>query len=279
MALASSRKNGDDRDENFTNVSSYWKGRDYTYIGILFTLFAIFATAYLAMMIFPGSFVPFSGLDGIINQFPFYDSPHNEAEFAGYSGMNIILVCCSWGEELADGEITYFIGDYIIDEGSNGNRYEVDRYSVEAVNKAFDEWDSKIEGLKFTETPTRRGADVEIYFREGQNEKAGITNNYYDFYEFITKSYVQISTGAFGFAFSSNQMEQIVKHEIGHVLGLGHANFDGNLMAAQVNRGIGTVSSCEVEAVYAANEWWFEKPTQTQPLYIGQPTTDHIDCR
>ena len=38
-------------------------------------------------------------------------------------------------------------------------------------------------------------------------------------------------------------MEQIVKHEIGHVLGLGHANFDGNLMAAQVNRGIGTVSS------------------------------------
>ena len=43
---------------------------------------------------------------------------------------------------------------------------------LKSVNKAFEEWDSKIEGLKFTETPTRRGADVEIYFREGQNEKA-----------------------------------------------------------------------------------------------------------
>jgi hypothetical protein len=279
MALARGRNNGDTKDGNLTNVSSYWKGRNYTYIGIVFTLFAILATAYLAMIIFSGSFVPFNGLDGIINHLPFYDNPHNEAEFEGYSGRDIILICCSWGQELADGEITYFIGDYKIDEGSIGNRYEVDVSSIEAVNKAFEEWDSKIERLKFTETPTRRGADVEIYFREGQNEKAGITNNYYNFYGLISKSYVQISTGAFGFAFSSSQMEQIVKHEIGHVLGLGHANFDGNLMAAQVNRGVGTVSSCEVEGVYAANEWWFEKPTETQPLYIRQPTTDHIDCR
>jgi flagellin-like hook-associated protein FlgL len=268
MALARDRNNCNDSGEKVANESGHKKGRHYAYIGIAFSLFTILATAYLAMVIFSGSFVAFDGFDDITNYFPFYDTAHNEAEFQGYSGRDIILVCCSWGEELADGEITYFIGDQIIDESSNGNRYEVD-----------EEWDSKIEGLKFTESPTRRGADVEVYFREGQNEKAGITNNYYDFYGFITKSYVQISRGAFGFAFSSNQMEQIVKHEIGHALGLGHANFDGNLMAAQVNRGIGSVSSCETEAVYAANEWWFDKPIVTQPLYMRQPTTDHIECK
>ena len=103
----------------------------------MFTLFAILATAYLAMIIFSGSFVPFNGLDGIVNHLPFYDNPHNEAEFEGYSGRDIILVCCSWGQELADGEITYFIGDYIIDDGSNGNRYEVDGSSVEVCKQSI----------------------------------------------------------------------------------------------------------------------------------------------
>jgi Matrixin len=278
MALANSRNNGDDKDENVGNVVRDKKGRKCIYFGIVFTIFAILAITYLAMMTLSGTFLPFNGLDEITNHFPFYDNAHNEAEFEGYSGREIILLCCSWGEELADGELTYYIGDHLINEGSNGDRFEVDRSSVEAVTKAFEEWDSKIEGLTFTQTSTRRGADVEIYFREGQNEKAGVTHNYYDFYGFISKSYVLISKGAFGFAFSSNQMEQIVKHELGHVLGLGHANFDGNLMAAQVNRGIGSVSSCEIEAVYTANEWWFDKPSGSQPKFIRQPTTDHMDC-
>lgn len=278
MAVDSSRNNGDDEDKNVGSVSGNKKGRNYIYIGILFTIFAMLATGYLSMVTLSGSFLPFNGLDWVTNLFPFYDNAYNEAEFDAYSGKDIILLCCSWGDELADGEITYFIGHYLTDEGSNGNRYEVDRSSVEAVIKAFKEWDSKIEGLTFTQTPTRRSADVEIYFREGQNEKAGITHNFYDFYGFITKSYVLISKGAFGFAFNGNQMEQIVKHEIGHIFGLGHANFDGNLMVAQVNRGIGSVSICEVEAVYTANEWWFDKPSGSQPLFIRQPTIDHIDC-
>lgn len=254
-----------DSDENVTN---------YIYIGIVFTVLSILAVAYLATIFLYGSFF---SLDRLWP--PFIDDANDEKEFEGYSGREVILVCCSWGEELADGELTYFIGDYIIDPGEKNNKHKADRSAAEAVTKAFEEWDSKLEGLAFTETPTSRGADVEIYFQKGQNDKAGITKNYYDYYGFITKSYVLISKSAFGFAFAGNELEQIVKHEIGHVLGLGHANFDGNLMVAQVNRGSGSVLSCEVMAVYAANEWWFKTLSGDQSLNIREPTTDHVECR
>jgi hypothetical protein len=250
-----------DSDENVTN---------YIYIGIVFTVLAILAVAYLATIFLSGSLFSLDRLGS-----PFIDIAIDEKEFEGYSGREVILVCCSWGEELVDGELTYFIGD----PGEKSNRHMADRSTAEAVTKAFEEWDSKLEGLAFTETPTRRGADVEIYFQKGQNEKAGITKNYYDHYGFITKSYVLISKSAFGFAFTGNELEQIVKHEIGHVLGLGHANFDGNLMVGQVNRGSGSVSSCEVMAVYAANDWWFKPLSVNQSLNIREPTTDHVECR
>jgi hypothetical protein len=42
---------------------------------------------------------------------------------------------------------------------------------------------------------------------------------------------------------------------MGHALGLGHANFDRNLMAEMVNHGTATVSECEIKAVIEANYW------------------------
>jgi hypothetical protein len=42
---------------------------------------------------------------------------------------------------------------------------------------------------------------------------------------------------------------------MGHALGLGHANFDGNLMAEKVNDGTENVSECEIKAVLKANYW------------------------
>ena len=282
MALGNKERNEDNNDDDgYLEIvrNGDKKDRNYTYIAIAFTAFAIMATSYLTILVFSGPFLAFNGIEWIIDQIPHFDNALDESEFEGYSDRDVILLCCSWGEELADGELTYFIGDHMIDQGASENsRSEVDKSSVEAVTTAFEEWDSKIEGLTITESPIRRTSDIEIYFREGQNEKAGITKHYYDYYGFITKSYVLVSQGAFGFSFSGDQIEQIAKHEIGHVLGLGHANFDGNLMAAQVNRGSGSVSNCEVDAVYSANEWWFKKQ-ESQPLYMRQPTHDHIDCK
>jgi hypothetical protein len=257
----------DDSKKNI-NYSNNQKRKDYTYIGFAFMILAVVSITYLVMTLY-GPFQP---------PLSFYDSVYNEREFDGYSGKDIILVCCSWGEELADGELTYFIGANIITQGQNNLGENVDSGSIEAVTRAIQEWNSKIERLTFTETSERRNADIVIYIREGGNERAGITKNYYDSYGLITKSYVIISNGAFGFGFSDNQIEQIANHEIGHVLGLGHANFDGNLMAVQVNRGSGSVDDCEIEAVYKANEWWFDKSDDGKLSYIQPPTTEHVEC-
>jgi hypothetical protein len=279
MALSSS--SGDDgtgsnpRDRDYS--SSNKRRSIYTYVGSALTFLAVLSIAYLVLVIH-GPFQFYSGSDRITDYLPFYDDTYDEREFDGYSGRDVVLVCCSWGEELADGELTYFIGGNTINRGENVVGDEVDGSLIEAVNRAIQEWDSKMDGLTFTETSERRRADVEIYFREGHNERAGVTKNYYDFYGLITKSFVMLSKGAFGFGFSDSQIEQIAKHEMGHVLGLGHANFDGNLMAVHVNRGSGQVANCEIDAVYKANEWWFEKEPNSRLQYIRPPTTEHVEC-
>ncbi|HYZ60617.1 MAG TPA: hypothetical protein VE544_13245, partial [Nitrososphaeraceae archaeon] len=102
MALASSRNNRDDTDMDLPDIDNEKKGRSYIYVGTAFTIFAILAIGYLATMMFSGSISPLNKLD-----LPFVDNAYDEAEFEGYSGREVILVCCSWGDELSDGELTY----------------------------------------------------------------------------------------------------------------------------------------------------------------------------
>jgi hypothetical protein len=61
---------------------------------------------------------------------------------------------------------------------------------------------------------------------------------------------------------------------MGHALGLGHANFDGNLMSEKVNDGTENVSECEVKAVLQANYWRLIADS-TSPVI---PDTNRIMC-
>lgn len=174
-----------------------------------------------------------------------------------FEDENIIRICCAWGEELSDAILTFSV------KGESNKQ--------DAVEEAIKEWNKKI-SIKIDEIPN--GGNIEINFRDDGNEIAGQTVNYFDSYGFIRKSIITISSSSNDYEFDVEQIEQITKHEIGHALGLGHANFDGNLMTELVDSGTGRISKCEVEAVEFANAW----KTQYNNIIPYYPESDHIEC-
>jgi hypothetical protein len=200
--------------------------------------------------------------------------------FQDFIGRNMISICCTWGEEFADGELTFIIRD---DDDDNQDSVSIQNIESnilknEAVYSAIEEWDQGIEGLTFREVQSRYDANMEIRFREGEIDVAGATRNFFDRYGLITKSFVTIYERGFPFEFSNNQIEQIAKHEIGHVLGLGHANFDNTLMATRVHYGSGTISECEIQAVYEANHWKLILEGGGTNYYIYHPNSKYVEC-
>ena len=175
---------------------------------------------------------------------------------------NSIQICCSWGEKLADGSLTYMISE------SNSDIQQ-------AVRTSIKDWDSKIINLQLDEiSKSKSGADIEVTFKKDGKEIAGRTINNFDRYGFIDNVQLTISKNAFGTKFDTKIIEQIAKHEMGHALGLGHANFAGNLMTEQVNDGTGTIADCEIKAVNEANQWKLEDHSD----HLYAPTKSKVQC-
>jgi Matrixin len=169
-----------------------------------------------------------------------------------------IQICCAWDDKLAGGKLTYkMIGG--------------DTSAHRAVRDAINSWTTKLNGLTFTEISGKTNfADIMINFdNNGKSsvnnlatvkgshrvDTVGQTMTTVSSTGLISNAVTTVSEGAFGSPFSKAQLKQIAMHEIGHALGIGHANFKGDLMSPMLNNEIGTISQCDVRAVLAANQW------------------------
>ena len=224
------------------------KGSFSNYAGITFLILSVVMSSLLVRAI-------------AVHEDEDYIQDGDELDYEDFEDQDSIQICCAWGDEIEDGTLTYNIDE----EGSQLR---------EAVYNSIEEWDAKIEGLTFEEVSNRRSADVEIDFREDGGHKAGETRNYFDGYGFLTKSRIIVSEAAFGFGFNIHQLEQITKHEIGHVLGLGHSTFDGSLMTRNVTPYVGSVSDCEINAVYKAQHSKFEEDNN----FPDYPEQEYVEC-
>ncbi|HEY3238516.1 MAG TPA: matrixin family metalloprotease, partial [Acidimicrobiia bacterium] len=133
-------------------------------------------------------------------------------------GGQALELCCAWGKTLADGALTYSV--------SAG-----DTATADVIRAAVREWDDVL-AVSFLEVAPGQPVDVTMSFAEypGRTEGQAVTS--FTQRGLIRRVEVTIKGGRA--PENSGGLIQIAKHEFGHALGLGHANFDGTLMSEAV---------------------------------------------
>ena len=214
---------------------------------------------------------------------------------------HLIQICCAWGDKLALGILTYQV-----DGGDSAARH--------AVYNAIGNWNSKLTGLKLVESSGSNAIgggsggiinaaqpDIEVSIVSkslkvpgsthhrvsssslGGNSRlmiGGLSQDSFDGNGFLTHVKITIPTNTLGMSFDlSNNIEQIAEHEMGHALGLGHANFVGDLMFPIANFQTGGISQCDVSAVLEANHLKMVGSDTAAAVPPQMPQVGYIDCR
>lgn len=210
-------------------------------------------------------------------------------------GEGRLQICCSWGDQIADGILTYRISD--------GDNSQV----VKIVHQAIDEWNSKLPNIQLQEvTDNNTPADIDIKTNsnapliayadstvDGRAIVAGKDTKWIQPGEtvlsvnsnrFIIHADITMSTTALGNSIGSSELESIAKHEIGHAYGIGHSDFVGDLMSPILtDRTDISISACDINAVTQANIW----KTAQKIVYAGEKAigshqssvADFIKCK
>ena len=173
-----------------------------------------------------------------------------------------IAVCCAWNSELADGHLTYRIsgGDSTI-QG--------------LIRTAIEKWDTAVAGLTLDDVSGP--ADIEVRFKNGGGVVQGLAIRHFqkignDF--FIRSGKVMISGAFAGTPNDTTTVQIIAEQEFGHTLGIGHADFTGDVMSGNLSGAVEGISACDGNAVIAANQWKLDQNLSTP----GPPLVDHVSC-
>jgi predicted Zn-dependent protease len=164
-----------------------------------------------------------------------------------------IELCCTWDKQISDGILKFKLVDM-----QEKQRNE--------VREAFDSWNKHLTTLRLVETYSGdKKAEIIVTFGDIDNgnakqlvkkadagQTAGQSVNNLDQSGYITNAKIILSDKIFDRESDSDTLYAVVLHEIGHVLGLGHANFD-DLMNPLVNN-MDEISVCDVNGVFKTNE-------------------------
>ena len=165
-----------------------------------------------------------------------------------------VAICCAWGSKLSDGVLTYSV------TGSDDTALSIVRGAIQA-------WDEALPELTLTEVAPggkRRSdkPDIAIVYGPGSADGGetphatgaqGLTTTYLNSRRMVLRVDIGIDGGPS--PINAGAVEQIAKHEVGHALGLGHANWDGDLMSPLVQPSPAPIPICDVNAVRQANSW------------------------
>jgi hypothetical protein len=157
-----------------------------------------------------------------------------------------IELCCAWGDSLNDGVLTFSI--------TNGGSD-----LAKIVKLAIQDWEKALDGIvKFKYIKDDNAdSDIQIEFKKGKGKKVGKAVTFFDHLGLINHVEISISKKSYGVTLDKPTLEHVAKHEFGHALGIGHAEFENSLMSPNVDELITKMSACELESVKYANSWKF----------------------
>lgn len=187
------------------------------------------------------------------------DGSSQESSAINRSTSMSLDLCCTWDKQISDGILKYKLVD-------------MQEKQENEIREAFDSWNKQLTTLRFVEIYSHdQKAEIVVTFGDIDNgnadqsaknaeaeQTAGQSVNNLNQSGYITNAKIILSDKVLDKKSDSNTLFTIILHEIGHALGLGHANFD-DLMNPLVTSDNDEVSVCDVKGVFKTNELVLKK--------------------